>query len=511
MKLREPAFPQKSAHVGTSATQSPVIGPLTPWGVVLVLLALFGFITRVIGVNKLTDGGTPIFDEKHYVPQAWEIARSWQNPFLPGIEDNPGFGLVVHPPLAKQLEAVAMMIFGYTPLGWRIVSALFGVAVILLTAMIARRLANNTMVGMFAGVFALCDGILFVTARSGMLDHIQTLFVVAATYCAIRDAQQMNARFSAVYRQGRMRDHVYGPRMGFRWWRFGIAVALGMALSVKWSGLYYMAFFGLAIVAYDYFRRRRYGVTRPLVGTIVLDILPNFVAIVVIPALTYVLSWRSWFASETGAFRHAVESGRYEQTQGWVLGFLPDSVQNFVYYHLSVLQFHSQLTNSNGHYHSWESKPWSWLATTRSLMYYNPTQEDGRHSVVLLVGTPAIWWLCVPILLWGLWCLIIKRQGTWGVPLVAFGAGFLPWLAQFDRQMYLFYATNLAPFLVIMLAMAIGQVWNNHQWSQRTRTILVVGYATIVVWNFLFFLPIYTGMPLSNFEYLMRIWLPSWT
>lgn len=483
---------------------------LTTWRGILLLLALFGFITRLAGLAKPTDNHTPVFDEKHYVPQAWQIARSWQNLFIPGIEDNPGFGLVVHPPLAKQIEALSMMLFGYSPWGWRIASALAGVAVILLIAAIAKRLSNNVLVGMFAGVFALCDGILFVTSRSGMLDHLQTLCVVAATYFAIRDARQMNQRFSLVYAQGRMWDHSWGPRMGFRWWRFGVAIALGLALSVKWSGLYYMAFFGLAVVAFDYARRRRFGVSRPLVGTAVLDIAPNFVAAVIIPVGLYVFSWRSWFTSETGVYRHAVESGRFEQTHDWAFGFLPDVVQNFIYYHLSVLQFHSELTNSNGHHHAWESKPWSWLATTRSLMYYNPDLADGRRSVVMLVGTPVIWWMCVPALLWALWCLIIRRHSVFAIPLIGFAAGFLPWLAQFDRQMYLFYATNLAPFLIIILALVMGQIWNSPRLSFRMRKILVIGYATAMVWNFLFFLPIYTAMPLSETEYHLRLWLPSW-
>ncbi|WP_370513529.1 dolichyl-phosphate-mannose--protein mannosyltransferase [Corynebacterium sp. 319] len=481
------------------------------WRLTLLTLAIFGFLTRLIGLNHPTDSHTPIFDEKHYVPQAWQIARSWTNPFLPGMEDNPGFGLVVHPPLAKQIMAVFMHVFGYNPWGWRVASALAGVAVILLIAGIARRLSGSHLVGLLAGVFALCDGILFVTARSGMLDHLQTLAVVAATYFAVRDAHQTTTRFRRVHAEGRINDHPFGPRMGFRWWRFGVAVALGCALSIKWSGLYYMAFFGVTVVIVDYLRRRRFGVSKPLVGTAVLDVPPHFCAAVIYPVVIYVLSWRSWFASESGVFRHAVESGRYERTDGWAWSFLPDTVQNFIYYHVSVLKFHSELTNSNGHHHSWESKPWSWLATTRSLMYYNPDSSQGKHTVVLLVGTPAIWWLCVPAILWALWCLVIRRQPMWLVPVVGFAAGFLPWLPQMDRQMYLFYATNLAPFVVMSLAMIMGQVWNSPRLSLRWRQIIVIGYSTVVVWNFLFFLPIYAALPLSDLEYELRLWLPSWS
>ena len=55
---------------------------------------------RFIGLDRPTDGGTPVFDEKHYVPQAWQMLRNG------GVEDNPGYELVVHPPLGKQLIAI---------------------------------------------------------------------------------------------------------------------------------------------------------------------------------------------------------------------------------------------------------------------------------------------------------------------------------------------------------------------------------------------------------------------
>ncbi|AEI10006.1 putative membrane protein [Corynebacterium resistens DSM 45100] len=499
------------APANLSGAAAPSVRGLSRWAWIQIFLAVFAAISRLGSLGKPTDAGTPVFDEKHYAPQSWQITRSVDNPLIGGIEDNPGYGLVVHPPLGKQLESLGMQAAGYTPLGWRIASAICAIIVILLIAAIARRITKSDLAGMFAGIFALCEGILFVTGRSAMLDHFQTLFVVAATYFLVRDAQQMEQRFTRVFTEGRIKDHAIGPRMGYRWWRFAAGLALAGAVSVKWSGLYYMAFAGLALVVLDYFRRRRFGVAHPLRGTLVLDCVPSFLSVVIVPAIGYVLSWRAWFASETGVYRHALESGRYPELNDSGLTFLPDVVRNFLYYHSSVLRFHTSLTNSNGHHHSWESKPWSWLVSSRSLLYYSPPEKDGVVHKVLLVGTPAIWWLCVPVLLWGIWCLFIHRDIRWAVPVIGFAAGFLPWLPNLDRQMYLFYAVNLAPFLVIGLAIACCQlVHKARKENSRWPLVLVVGYVAIVVWNFLFFLPIYTGMPLSNAEFNARMWLPSW-
>lgn len=505
------------------------------WWAILAALGVLGLVSRLLYLSHPTDNGVPLFDEKHYVPHSWQVLRGTEGGgglFVGGIEDNPGFGLIVHPPLGKHLEALGMAVFGNNPWGWRIVVALLAVGVVLLTAAVARRLSRSDWVGLAAGIIALCDGILFVTGRSAMLDHFQVFFIVAAVYLLIRDHEQMERLFRALAAEGRVTDSLLGPRVGYRWWRFAAGVALGCTLAVKWSGLYYMAFFGLAVVAVDWWRRHRHGVPRPFLGTVARDCVPAFASVVLVPFVVYLLSWRSWFASETGVFRHEAAAGS-ERISSWNLDILPESWLNFIYYHVSVFGFHAELTNSNGHHHPWESKPWDWLATTRALLYHSTTDDDGNREVVLLIGTPAIWWLSVPVLLWGLWRLIGRRDMRWVVPLVGYGAGFLPWMLNIDRQMYLFYATNLAPFLIIGLALVIGQVsaWSLKPQGQhvapgsspgplvelkallvtKTGMLLCVGYLVLVVWMFLFFLPIFTGMPLTDEEWQMRMWLPGWT
>lgn len=498
---------------------------LTRWQIVLAVLTVLGAATRLTELGYPTDKGTPVFDEKHYVPQSWQILRG-------GIEDNPGYGLVVHPPLAKHLEALGMAVFGDTSVGWRICGTLLGIGVILLTAGVARRLALSTgrgdWVGLAAGIMAICDGILFVTGRSAMLDVYQSFFVVLAAYLLVRDHEQTERTFRRVFAGGRIADSALGPRTGYRWWRFAAGVSLGCALAVKWSGLYYLAFFGIAVVGVDWWRRRRYGVQRPFLGTFANDCVPAAASLVLLPVLVYLLNWLPWFASETGVYRHETEAGN-DRIASWGLGWLPDSWQSFLYYHVSVLDFHEELTNSNGHHHPWESKPWDWLASTRGLLYYSEEDAQGLKHVVLLTGTPAIWFLTVPVMLWGLWCLVGRQQMRWLLPVVGYLAGFLPWLLNVDRQMYLFYAVNLAPFLIIGLSLALGQLadWSiNGQfpaipetgvrslrtlWLTRTGMIFGVLYLTLVVWMFLFFLPVFTALPLTQEQWQWRMWLPGWT
>lgn len=487
------------------------------------VIAVLAVVTRFAGLTSPVAQGTPVFDEKHYVPQAWDMVRSWENLFIGGIESNPAYGLVVHPPLGKQLLALGEELFGYTPLGWRFMVALFGCLTVLATMELARRLSHSWQVATFAGILALFDGVLLVAAKFGMLDIFQVFFIVCAALFLALDHEQMRHRLHAAYLDGLLEQSPFGPRFGFRWWRFSAGVMLGLSLSVKWSGLYYIVFFGLMSVFLDLALRRRYGVRRYVTGTLVRDTVPALASLVLVPALLYLWSWRAWFASESSVYRHAATDGTID-SDSW-LNLLPDSLASWMYYHLSVLQFHSELTSSSGHSHPWDSKPWSWLAATRPILYYSSTDiqcgDTTCRSMIYLFGTPVIWWLTVPVVLWGVWRLIVRRDRRFVIPLVAFAAGFLPWLAAFDRQMYFFYATALVPFTIVLLALALGMLAGQGRVVEalrpiapnalRSGTVAVIFYLALVMAMFVYFAPILYGIVVPDSYYNQLMWLPSWT
>ena len=488
-----------------------------PWSrrdtVVTAIIAVIALFTRFVRLGAAESDGTPVFDEKHYVPQAWDIARSWFNPVLGGIESNPGYGLVVHPPLAKRIEALGEMVFGYTPLGWRFMAALFGSAVVVFTMLLARRVSQSWLIALFAGIFALCDGVLLVIGRFGMLDVFILLFVVAAAWTLAGDMRQVHQRFHDAYVEGEI-----NPRLGFRWWRFATGVLLGCALAVKWSGLYYIAFFGLLSSFYDLWLRNRYGVKHPVRETLLKDVPSALASIVLIPALLYVWSWRAWFASETAVYRHALSDGTIADSDWPWLAKLPEAVAGWFYYHFSVLDFHSQLTSSSGHSHPWDSKPWSWLVAARPILYFSANTDDSRRMIYLF-GTPAIWWLTVPILLWAIWVWITRKDRRVILPLVGFAAGFLPWLAAFDRQMYFFYAAPLVPFTIVLLAIAVGELTKRGKPIRQAQKLVgsltsgqlaAIFYVAVVIGMFLYFSPILYGISIPNSFYNQMMWLPSW-
>lgn len=157
----------------------------------------------------------------------------------------------------------------------------------------------------------------------------------------------------------------------------------------------------------------------------------------------------------------------------------------------------------------------------RPMLYaidYGPDQCGGGDCIraQMLLGTPAVWWLALPMLAWGLWRMIFRLDWRYAAVLVGYAAAIVPWFGEIDRQMYFFYATVMAPFLVMGLALCCGDVLaaagRGRASATRTLAVLAVAvYAGLVVTNFAFAWPILTGAPISNEFWNMQLWLPSWT
>lgn len=480
------------------------------WIVTLVITAI-GAIVRLWNLGHPTDKGTPVFDEKHYVPQAWQMLRNG------GYEDNYGYELIVHPPVGKQLIAFGEWIFGYNGWGWRFSAALAGIVVILLTIRIARRMTRSTLLGAVAGVLVIADGVLHLQSRMGMLDIFLVLFVLGAFGCIILDRDQMRRRLAEAVREGWISETLDGPRLGVRWWRFGAGVLLGLALGVKWSAIWYVMAFGLLIVVLDALSRRTAGVQRPWIGMLIRDAVPAFLAIVGVAVLVYFATWAPWFASETATDRNLVE---IKEHSGGLMSFLPDGLRSLLTYHANVLEFHKGLETPLNDPHPWESKPWTWPMGLRPMLYYYGSGEEAYGcgaaecvGATMLIGTPAIWWLALPVIAWSLWRAVFRADWRYGVVITAYLAALLPWFLTLKRQMYYFYATPLAPFLVLAVVLILGQVLGGAREGHERRgtgLLAVSLYVGLVVANFVWLWPVLNGDAITTARWHAELWLPSW-
>ncbi|WP_222265555.1 dolichyl-phosphate-mannose--protein mannosyltransferase [Modestobacter marinus] len=463
-----------------------------------VLTAVLGVATFV---TRLWDLGYPadrVFDEAYYPPEAHEILEL-------GYEYNRGYTFIVHPPLGKVLIAAGEQLFGYNSFGWRVPSAVAGTIAVVILVRLARRLTGSTLLGLVAGLLLALDGFSFSLGRIGLLDVFLQVFVVGAVACLAVDRDAVRRRI----RNGADRVTATGFHLGPRGWRLAAGVLFGCAGAVKWSGVYFLALCAVLSLWWDRSAWREAGVARPAAVALRRGLPGATWALAVLPVLTYLATFTGWFRGENAQGRHWAAL-HPDTAVPWV----PDALRSLWHMHGEWLRFHNGLSSP----HPWESGPWSWLVTGRPILLWNPqglTAADGGQVVryILMVGTPTLWFLFVPAMLWLLWRIVARHDPAALVAATGIAAGWLTWFVNLDRTMFLFYMAPAVPFFVLAVTLLLQDVIGPREASAFRRQVglaAVCLYLAVVAMTFAFFYPVLTGQPLSHTEWLQRMWFPSW-
>ena len=400
--------------------------------------------------------------------------------------------------------------FGLNPFGWRFAAALAGSASILLLARIARRMTGSDLLGCVAGLLLALDGLEFVMSRTAMLDIFVMFWVLAGFGCLVIDRDQARDRLAA--RSPGLPSDGAGPRLGVRRWRIAAGCCLGLAVAVKWNGLYFLVLFVPLCVMWDMTARRAAGFRRCVRGALVTDGAVLLPSLWLTAAVAYLVTWSGWFASSIGWDRN------YAAAHG-----VRTPVISELY---SLNQDHREMISYNVGLHSatagHTSQPWTWPLLAHPVRFYYAAPrfaESGCTVVagcvqdVLAVGTPAIWWVCLAALpalaAWG-W---LRRDWRAGAALYGVAAGWLPWFVFPDRTQYFYYAVSFVPFLCLALTLCIGVILGPADGSRPRRAwgaAIAGGYLLAVALNFAYLYPVLAGIPIADSAWLARMWFSSW-
>ena len=203
-------------------------------------------------------------------------------------------------------------LFGATPFGWRFTVALLGTLSILMVARIVRRLTRSDLIGITAGLLLAVEGQHLVLSRTGLLDMILTFWVVAAFGLLLLDRDRTRGRLAVLVEHEGLAATAttWGPRLGLRPWRWAAIVALALAVSTKWSGLWFLALFVLLSLMWDISTRRAVGVGRPWRATILRGAPLAILSAIGITAVVYTAGWTGWIVTAGGYARDFGEIGR---------------------------------------------------------------------------------------------------------------------------------------------------------------------------------------------------------
>lgn len=397
----------------------------------------FFLLAAALYLFRLGAPGVEVFDEVHHVKTARQFIV---------LEEPTEW---THPHLGKLAMAASISVFGDRSFAWRLPQALAGAGCVALVYLLGSALGASAIIGAFAALLLLCDGLHFGISRIGMLDAHAAFFILAAYLIVYR-------RFYAAWAPSE------------RAW-LGLGASLGLALSSKWTALY--ACGGVLCLMLFSFYRHRERAGRPAVFAARLA-----TCLFLLPLTIYLLSF----------FRY-VQVGHT----------LADVLQS----QKSMWDYHAHISDV----HSYSSAWWSWPLMLRPVWTYFKALGDGRVEGIVLLGNPAVFWACLPGLAYAAWRALRHRDVAAMFLLTAFSFQYLPWVVSPRKLGFFNHFHSSVPFLCLAIAMAMGRL-GERPWGRRA----VAVYLGTVIALFLYFYPILSAWPVSWAEYMQRMWLRSW-
>ena len=428
------------------------------------------------------------------------------------------------PPLAKLIIAIGIKLFGFNSFGWRMMPALFGTALVPLMYLLARQLLTVRFFAIAAGILTAFDGMTFVESRTAVIDIIPITLTVLA-YLVFH----LHLNADNPVRQ--------------RWTIVLTGLTLGLAAGAKWTTLAAYAVIILILAFRLIVRWTRYD--RATAGTAMLSL-------ALLPAVVYALSFTRYLM-----IRHGITNLPQAPLAFSPFHFnLGAAWTDIAEWHRQTWLYHINLKADHIFYSPW----WSWPLDFRPVVYYYASQGLGVDqstgstlvAEIFNLGNPLTWWAATFSLIgiaaglpWLIRDYVEQRRsartsttaeasnlddaGAGPVDqrlyasifiLVAFLAAWLP-LSRVPRGLFLYHMLGGLPAMFLALALTLTYL-------KSLRGVLpglalringavpAIAYLLMVVGFFLYFYPLWTGLPLTADALNSHIWFafvkpgPNW-
>ena len=411
---------------------------------------LFGTLALAAALFRFPGLGYPgeeYFDEVYHAKTALQYLRG-QSPTE-----------WVHPPTAKLLIAVGVACFGYEPWAWRLAPALAGTLLAPVFFLLARRVLATERAALLATLLLLFDGVYLVQSRVAMTNVFAVLFQLLSALLLVRAATAERLALGPMAVTG---------------------LALGLALSTRWTSLFAWGFLGLVFLAL-----RRARAFRPRELTL------GAVAFVLLPAAVYLLSYVPWM----------------EQAHPRSLAAWGERVREAVRMQRDIWGYHANLTATHNYFSPWWTWPWLYRPT-----WYFWWSGNGWVRGIVALGNPAVWWASVPAAAWA-----AVTGVRWRDPRRLFaGAGFfflyVPWGLSPRTLNFSHYLFEAIPYACLALAIFLDGAWDGRH------PLFPRGFVVLAAAFFLLFLPLLTAIPMPMWLWGFRFpwgpglwtWFPTW-
>lgn len=393
--------------------------------------------------DRQTYMNSTYFDEIYHARTAWEN--------LNGVYPYE----ITHPPLGKIIISIGIALFGMTPFGWRFSGTFFGVLMLPVIYIFAKRLFGGKAVPAACTLVLTSDFMHFVQTRIATIDTYAVFFILLMylfMYGFITTGSRRELALSGIF--------------------FGIGAAS------KWTCIYAGA--GLAVIWLIYVIREAKAQRLDMRGFWKLC---GFCVIffVVIPCLIYYFAY--------------IPYGTARGISPFSAEYLRMVLDNQSY----MFNYHSGIVAE----HPYSSRWYQWVLDIRPILYYLEYFDDGTHSSFGAFLNPALCWGGLLSLFVLIYTAIFRRDRCAGFILLGYLAQLIPWMFV-TRITFEYHYFPCSVFLVLSL----GYCFNLMRHNLRHWKWYVSGFVTLSIALFVMFYPALSGKPVAATGLLS--WLPTW-
>jgi dolichyl-phosphate-mannose-protein mannosyltransferase len=469
-------------------------------GIFLLSLAL-----RFWGLGRFN---TLVFDEVYYAKFGNDYLT--HTPFFDG-----------HPPLAKCIIAIGIWlgshvpfwqdpINGYTgsqlsPWSYRWINAFSGSFIPIIVAGVAYQLTFRRSFALLAGLFTACDGLFLVESRYALINIYIVLFGMLGQLFLLLALNNKKQK---------------------RWfWLVLSGIGFGASIAVKWNGLWFLlGAYSLWIVAWGIrlIISKKYEPEildkdnqTPLQNLTQLNIFQVGFNLGVIPVLTYIIAW--------------------------IPHLRLDTKYGFIEVHKRIFEFHERLGGNNADVHPYCAAWYKWPLMTRPMAYFYQTARSINEPLPVMgpplpsgagkiyydvhaMGNPFLWWCGLAAIAFLLAILGSKiarwfrdkrfsESKTLGVDawialylVINYAVNLLPWV-KVSRCVFVYHYMTALVFVFLAIAWFVDQCIRSYYKELR---IVGVTITFAIIAAFIFWMPIYLGLPITPGDYRLRMWFNSW-
>lgn len=447
-----------------------------------------------------------------------------------------------HPPLSQYMIGIGIWIGSHIPFWhdtvngltgsmrspwtYRWLNALTGSFIPLVVAAIAYQLSYRRSFAILAGLFTACDGIFLVESRYALSNIYIVIFGLLGHWFLLLALDNQNRRRS--------------------FWLVFAGITFGASVATKWNGLWFLSgayliwiaawvirgmhsfpnsklFFTSLSLKEAEGRSQEAEVSTyspssqtPLQNLTQLNIFQMLFYLGIIPAFIYSIIW--------------IPHLQLDKTYG------------FIAVHQQILKFHLHLGGNSPNVHPYCAAWYKWPLMTRPMAYYYQTAESiteplpvmgpplpaGAGQVIYDVhamGNPFLWWFGVAAMLFLVGMLVsqvvifLVKEKRFSVPatlsvdtwialylVINYAANLLPWV-EVTRCAFIYHYMCAVVFIFLAIAWFVDQCLRSYYQQLRAVGVTIT---FIILVAFIFWMPVYLGLPLSPNGYKLRMWFNSW-